>query len=85
MSKLGDNLKNEELSLTTVVISVIKNDIHYNYSLTINLSDPKSSTIYAFPNEVRIARKDNTINLSWENLNIDSVSISNIYVKSYEN
>lgn len=83
--QLGDNLKNEELSLTTVVISVIKNDIHYNYSLTINLSDPKSSTTYAFPNEVRIARKNNTINLSWENLNIDSVSISNIYVKSYEN
>lgn len=83
--QIGFNLKNEELKLTTVVISVVKNNIYYNYSLTINLSDPKSGKIYAFPNEVKITRKDNIISLNWEDLNIDSVNISNIYVKSYEN
>lgn len=83
--QIGINLKNEELKLTTVVISVVKNNIYYNYSLTINLSDPKSGKTYAFPNEVKITRKDNIISLNWEDLNIDSVNISNIYIKSYEN
>lgn len=73
----------KELSLSTVTIStIIDNKTTYNYSSTIDLT--KNGT-YAFLNDVVLEQKDNILTLSWNNDKISSVTISNIYVRSYEN
>lgn len=81
---LKSNTFKEELSLSTVTIStVIDEKITYNYSSTIDLT--KNGT-YAFPNDVVLKQtNNNNLTLSWNNDKISSVTISNIYVRSYEN
>lgn len=78
---LNSKTPKEELSLSTVTISTIIDEKTYNYSSTIDLT--KNGT-YAFLNDVVLKQTNNNLTLSWNNDKISSVTISNIYVRSYE-
>lgn len=83
--QVGSEVKEEDLKLSTITISVTNanNDLIHNYSLTIDLTNKLT---YAFPNDITVKRDSNKLTLSWRNCkDIKFATISNIYVRSYEN